>query len=87
MRMLADNQIRFNVCPTSRVMLGRADRLETHPIRKLYDAGVIVTVNSDDVLVFGSDVSEEILSLYKAEVFNADEFDATRRAGLSDARE
>jgi adenosine deaminase len=68
-------------------MLGRVDRLETHPIRKHYDAGVIVTVNSDDVLVFGSGVSEEFLSLYKAKVFNADELDAIRRAGLSDARE
>ena len=56
MRMLADNHIRLNVCPTSNVMLGRVDRLETHPIRKLYDAGVKVTVNTDDVLVFGKGV-------------------------------
>jgi hypothetical protein len=35
------------------VMLGRVDRLETHPIRKLYDAGIRVTVNTDDALVFG----------------------------------
>jgi adenosine deaminase len=68
-------------------MLGRVDRLETHPIRKLYDAGVIVTVNTDDVLVFGNGVSEEFLSLYQAKVFNADELDAIRRAGLSDAGE
>jgi Adenosine deaminase len=58
MRMLADNHIRLNVCPTSNVMLGRVDRLETHPIRRLYDAGVKVTVNMDDVLVFGNGVSE-----------------------------
>jgi adenosine deaminase len=87
MRMLADNQIRLNVCPTSNVMLGRVDRLETHPIRKLYDAGVRVTVNTDDVLVFGNGVSEEFLSLYQAKVFNADELDAIRREGLSDAGE
>jgi adenosine deaminase len=84
MRMLANNQIRLNVCPTSNVMLGRVDRLETHPIRKLYDAGVKVTVNTDDVLVFGNGVSEELLSLYQARVFNADELDGIRRAGLSE---
>ena len=39
MRMLADNHIRLNICPSSNVMLGRVDRLETHPIRTLYDAG------------------------------------------------
>jgi adenosine deaminase len=82
MRMLADNHIRLNVCPTSNVMLGRVDRLETHPIRKLYDAGVEVTVNTDDVLVFGNGVSEEFLGLYQAKVFDADELDAIRQAGL-----
>jgi adenosine deaminase len=87
MRMLADNRIRLNVCPTSNVMLGRVDRLATHPIRKLYDAGVTVTVSTDDVLVFGNGVSEEFLSLYKAKVFNADELDSLRQAGLSDAKE
>jgi adenosine deaminase len=87
MRMLADNQIRLNVCPTSNVMLGRVENLETHPIRKLYDAGVRVTVNTDDVLVFGNGVSEEFLSLYQAKVFNADELDAIRREGLDDTGE
>jgi adenosine deaminase len=85
MRMLANNRIPLNVCPTSNVMLGRVDRLETHPIRKLYDAGVKVTVNTDDVLVFGNGVSEEFLSLYQAKTFNADELDAIRLAGLSDS--
>jgi len=84
MRLLADNHIRLNVCPTSNVMLGRVDRLENHPIRKLYDAGVDVTINTDDVLVFGKGVSEEFLGLYQAKVFSADELDAIRRAGLSD---
>jgi hypothetical protein len=84
MRMLADNHIRLNVCPTSNVMLGRVAGLETHPIRKLYDAGIDVTVNTDDVLVFGNGVSEEFLGLYQANVFDADELDLIRRAGLSD---
>jgi hypothetical protein len=84
MRMLADNDVRLNVCPTSNVMLGRVDRLETHPIRRLYDAGVKVTVNTDDVLVFGNGVSEEFLSLYQARVFSADELDGIRQAGLSE---
>jgi adenosine deaminase len=84
MRTLADNHIRLNVCPTSNVMLGCVDRLETHPIRKLYDAGIEVTVNTDDVLVFGKGVSEEFLGLYQANVFDADELDLIRQAGLSD---
>jgi adenosine deaminase len=65
MRFLANNRIRLNICPTSNVMLGRVQSLAVHPIRKLFDAGVIVTVNTDDVLVFGQGVSEEFLSVFQ----------------------
>jgi adenosine deaminase len=85
MRFLANNRIRLNICPTSNVMLRRVESLAVHPIRKLFDAGVIVTVNTDDVLVFGQGVSEEFLSLFQAKLFNADELERIRLAGLTDA--
>lgn len=84
MRFLADNRIRLNICPTSNLMLGRVARLAAHPMRKLFDAGVIVTVNTDDVLVFGNGVSEEFLALYRAGLFTAEELDQIRRNGLTD---
>lgn len=84
MRFLADNRIRLNICPTSNVMLGRVRSLGEHPIRELFDAGITVTVNTDDVLVFGCGVSEEILGLYKANVFGARELEQIRVAGLTD---
>lgn len=84
MRFLADHRIRLNICPTSNVMLGRVESVATHPIRALYDAGVMVTVNTDDVLVFGQSVSEEFLNLYRACLFNAAELDEIPQNGLSD---
>ena len=84
MHFLADHQIRLNICPTSNILLGRVARLRDHPIRKLFDAGVIVTVNSDDAIVFGAGVSEEFLSLHRAGVFTAEELDQIRRWGLHD---
>jgi adenosine deaminase len=84
MRFLADNRIRLNICPTSNLMLGRVRSLAVHPIRKLFDAGVIVTVNTDDVLVFGRSVSEEFLSLFQAKLFSEDELERVRLAGLTD---
>jgi adenosine deaminase len=84
MRFLADNRIRLNVCPTSNLMLGRVPTLAAHPIRKLFDAGVIVTVNTDDVLVFGQGGSEEFLRLFQAKLFDADELNKIRLAGLTD---
>ena len=84
MRFLADHRIRLNICPTSNLLLGRVKRLEDHPIRKLFDAGVKVTVNTDDQIVFGVGVSEELLRLYQAGVFTAAELDQIRRWGLED---
>jgi adenosine deaminase len=84
MRFLADHRIRLNICPTSNLLLGRVARLQDHPIRKLFDAGVKVTVNTDDAIVFGAGVSEEFLGLYKAGVFTASELDLIRQWGLED---
>jgi adenosine deaminase len=83
MKFLADNRIRLNICPTSNVLLGRIESMAEHPIRKLCDAGVNVTVNTDDVLVFGQGVSEEFLNLYRAGLFSAAELDVIRQNGLS----
>lgn len=84
MRFLADHRVRLNICPTSNVMLGRVDSLAAHPIRRLYDAGVRVTINTDDVLMFGQSASEEYLNLYHAGLFTAAELDQIRHNGSSD---
>jgi len=83
MRFLADNRIRLNVCPTSNLLMGRVKTLARHPIRRLFDAGVTVTVNTDDVLVFGSSLSEEFLALYRCGLFSAAELDRIRLNGLA----
>jgi adenosine deaminase len=84
MRFLADHRIRLNLCPTSNLMLGRVDSLASHPIRKLFDAGVRVTVNTDDMAMFGQSVSHEFLNLYKAGCLDEKELDQIREHGLSD---
>lgn len=82
MKFLADNKIRLNICPTSNVKLSRVDSLKNHPIRKLYDNGVIVTINSDDILVFGNSVSQEFLDIYSSGLFKAEELNEIRLNGL-----
>ena len=82
MKWLADNKIQLNICPTSNVILSRVESLVKHPIRKLFDNGVKVTVNSDDLMIFGQTVSDEYLNLYNAGVFSAEELNAIRLSGL-----
>jgi adenosine deaminase len=47
------------VCPTSNVCTGIYPSLVEHPIRRLYDAGVKVTVSSDDPPLFDTDIDQE----------------------------
>ena len=82
MRWLSKNQIQLNVCPTSNVMLDAVRDLASHPIRVLYDNGVSVTINTDDLMIFSQSVSEEYQNLYRASVFSAQELDAIRHASL-----
>lgn len=84
MRFLAENHIRLNITPSSNVLLGRVPSMKEHPIQKLYRSGVEVTVNSDDVLIFDSDVSKEYLRLYESGCLTAKKLDAIRLTGLKE---
>ena len=81
-RFLVDHHIRLNITPSSNFLLGRVENLQNHPIAKLYHSGVDVTVNSDDVLIFDSDVSKEYLRLYQRGCLRAEELDDIRKNGL-----
>jgi adenosine deaminase len=81
-RFLIDNHIRLNITPSSNYLLGRVGDLKTHPIARLYRSGVDVTINSDDVLIFDSDVSREYLRLYRCACLDAEELDDIRQNGL-----
>ncbi|WP_160679735.1 adenosine deaminase [Clostridium sp. C8-1-8] len=79
---LINNHIRLNITPTSNIKLGRVESLEKHPIKELYRSGVDVTINSDDILIFDSDVSKEYMRLYNADTLTAEELDDIRINGL-----
>lgn len=83
MQWLARHKIKLNVCPTSNVMLKNCDDYATHPIRLLYDYGVPVTINTDDLLIFNSTLSEEYLRLFNSGLMNEDELYEINQTGLS----
>ncbi len=56
---LVEHQIPLEVCPTSNIATRAVDVLENHPIRQMYDAGVLVTVNSDDPPMFNTTLNRE----------------------------
>ncbi len=56
---IVERGIVLEVCPSSNVCLGGFPRLEEHPLPKLIDAGILVTINSDDPPMFSTSLSEE----------------------------
>ena len=83
MAFLADNQIQLNVCPSSNVKLRYVADYKYHPIRILYESGVKVTINTDDLLLFGSTIENEYLLLYRAGVLSAEQLNDIRENGLN----
>jgi len=60
MDYLRDHTVTLEICPTSNIRLGLAPSLSGHPLRRLLDAGVPVTINSDDPLLLGTNLSREM---------------------------
>lgn len=56
---LALEEVCLDVCPTSNVHLGVVPSFAQHPLPRLLDAGVPVSLNADDPLVFGSGLLQE----------------------------
>jgi adenosine deaminase len=86
MKWLSKNGISLNICPESNILLKRVKSYKTHPIRILFDHGVNVTVNTDDVMLFDTGNSEQYLKLYKSGLFSAEELDGIRMNGLAKAK-
>jgi adenosine deaminase len=57
---LAARRVALDLCPNSNVRLGVYPSLAEHPLRRLYDAGAVVTVNSDDPALIGTTLTREV---------------------------
>ncbi|MFJ7151797.1 adenosine deaminase [Streptomyces sp. NPDC100445] len=56
---LAEHRIPLEVCPTSNIATRAVRTLEEHPLAEFVRAGVLVTINSDDPPMFGTDLNNE----------------------------
>lgn len=56
---LVEKRIPLEMCPISNVKTAVVHSIESHPIRRYYDLGIIVTVNSDDPKMFGNSLADE----------------------------
>jgi adenosine deaminase/aminodeoxyfutalosine deaminase len=59
--------------PTSNVRTGVCSAFAVHPLRRYFDRGLLVTLNSDDPAFFGSDLANEFLLAHTQQGFTRDE--------------
>ena len=82
---LAAEQIPLTVCPLSNVKLCVFERLEDHNLKDLLNAGVCVTINSDDPAYFGGYIGENFSATTQALGLNLDDLERLARNAVKAA--
>lgn len=67
---LRRDRVPLTVCPLSNVALQVVDLLDQHPLPRLLDEDLVVTINSDDPAYFGGYVGDNVVAV--AEAFDLD---------------
>jgi aminodeoxyfutalosine deaminase len=57
--LLVERGIPLEVCPTSNIATRAVRSLDEHPVKQMYAAGAVVTINSDDPPMFGTTLNRE----------------------------
>jgi adenosine deaminase len=79
---LVRERMALTVCPLSNLRLRVVDDLSHHPLRRMMDKGLLVTINSDDPAYFGGYVNENYRAVSQALGLRRDEIAATVRNGI-----
>jgi adenosine deaminase len=79
---LAGEKIALTVCPLSNLRLRVIDDLAKHPLRRMMDKGLLVTVNSDDPAYFGGYVNQNYRAVSDALGLSRDEITMIVRNGI-----
>ena len=75
---LAEKSIPLEVCPTSNLQTGIYSSYDAHPVKELYEAGVSISISSDDPTFFGTTLTDELIHVHTAGVPKEGVFDMIR---------
>jgi len=59
MKIIRDRKIPLELCPTSNMLTNAVPNLKDHPLKKLFDFGVLTTINTDDPGIFNTNLNRE----------------------------
>ncbi|HAZ12695.1 MAG: adenosine deaminase [Bdellovibrionales bacterium GWA2_49_15] len=75
--------IHFEVCPTSNYLTRCVPSLQDHPIRKMMESGLSLSINSDDPHLMNIDLAHEYTMLKDVHKFTSEEFLEVNKKALS----
>jgi adenosine deaminase/aminodeoxyfutalosine deaminase len=73
MHVLAERQVPIEVCVTSNLRTGCCRSVREHPVRKMFEEGLMITISSDDPAMFGTSLTREYALLQGEFGFTDDE--------------
>ena len=82
-KRLAKDGLALTVCPLSNLRLCVVKDMKQHPLRRMMDAGLTVTINSDDPAYFGGYMNENFASVGKALGLSRTELAGIARCGFA----
>lgn len=87
--LIKAKDVLLEICPTSNVQTEFVEKYEEHPIKKLYEKDVLVSINTDNSSISNVTITEEYIKLYETFNFTIDDFrkmniNAINHAFLSD---
>jgi adenosine deaminase/aminodeoxyfutalosine deaminase len=59
MQVLAERQVPIEICLSSNVLTGCLPRLEDHPVKRYFEEGLMITLNTDDPAMFQTTLTRE----------------------------
>jgi len=82
MERLARDRVPLTVCPLSNVRLRVVPSMAEHPLKRMIDAGILVTVNSDDPAYFGGYITDNYVAAAEALGLSAHDLAALAEASF-----
>ncbi len=66
---LVEHKIPIEMCPLSNVKTGVVESYEKHPVRRYFECGMFISINTDDPKMFGNSLAEEYMLLVEKKGF------------------
>lgn len=82
LRQLHEKQILLEVCPTSNVHTRTVQTIEMHPVKQLFDVGILLTIGDDDPITSRTRVSSELTILEQVHGFTPEQIRQIQITGI-----